>query len=113
MTRVWVPAFYVDPTTGRESMLFPRIGLDPPSIVNGHRRYPLGDGRELTDREVDLLLRAFIATREGVHYESGDILLCDNIRYGHSRESFDPPRTIGVAMAGQVSTEHLLRRGAP
>ncbi|MFO0557869.1 MAG: TauD/TfdA family dioxygenase [Polyangiales bacterium] len=113
MTRVWVPAFYVDPETGRESMLFPRIALDPPSIINGHRRYPLGDGRELTDREVDLLLRAFLATREGVHYESGDILLCDNIRYGHSREAFDPPRTLGVAMAGQVSTEHLLRRGAP
>lgn len=112
MTRVWVPAFYVDPKSGRESMFFPRIALDPPSIINGHRRYPLGDGRELTDREVDLLLRAFLATREGVHYEAGDILLCDNIRYGHSREAYSPPRTLGVAMAGQVSTEHLLRRAS-
>jgi hypothetical protein len=110
MTRVLVPAFYTDPASGRESMFFPRVALDPPSIINGHRRYPLGDGRELTDREVDLLLGAFLATREGLHYEPGDILLVDNIRYGHSREAFTPPRTLGVAMAGSVSTEHCPRR---
>lgn len=107
MTRVRVPGFYVDPTSGRETMFFPRIALDPPSIVNGHRRYPLGNGRELDDVEVDLLLGAFLATREGLHYEAGDILLCDNIRYGHSREAFSPPRTLGVAMARTVSTEHI------
>ncbi|WNG39399.1 TauD/TfdA family dioxygenase [Archangium violaceum] len=107
MTRVRVPGFYVDPASGRETMFFPRIALDPPSIVNGHRRYPLGNGRELDDDEVDLLLGAFLATREGLHYEAGDILLCDNIRYGHSREAFTPPRTLGVAMANTVLNQHL------
>jgi hypothetical protein len=107
MTRIRVPGFYVDPASGRETMLFPRIPLDPLSISNGYRRYPLGNGRELTDEEVDLLLGAFLATREAVHYEAGDILLCDNIRYGHSRESFTPPRALGVALAGTVSLEHL------
>lgn len=107
MTRVRVPGFYRDPVSGRETMLFPRIALDPPSIVNGHRRYPLGNGRELNDEEVDLLMGAFLATREGLHYEAGDLLLCDNIRYGHSREAFTPPRALGVAMARTVSVEHL------
>lgn len=107
MTRVRVPGFYVDPASGRETMLFPRIALDPMSISNGHRRYPLGNGRELTDEEVDLLMGAFLATREALHYEAGDILLCDNIRYGHSREAFTPPRALGVAMAGTVSLEHI------
>ena len=101
MTRVTVPSFFTDPM-GIEHMFFPRIALDPPSALNGHRRYPLGDGRELDDREVDLLLGAFLATREAVHYEAGDILLVDNLRYGHSRESFSPPRTLGVAMAGSI-----------
>jgi hypothetical protein len=107
MTRVRVPGFYVDPASGRETMLFPRIALDAMSIVNGHRRYPLGNGRELGDDEVDLLIGGFLATREGLHYEAGDILLCDNIRYGHSREAFSPPRSLGVAMANSVSMEHL------
>jgi alpha-ketoglutarate-dependent taurine dioxygenase len=106
MTRVRVPGFYRDATSGRETMLFPRIALDPLSIANGHRRYPLGNGRELDDDEVDLLIGAFLATREGLHYEAGDILLCDNLRYGHSREAFSPPRTLGVAMARTVSIEH-------
>jgi hypothetical protein len=107
MTRVRVPGFYRDPASGRETMFFPRIALDPLSIVNGHRRYPLGNGRELDDDEVDLLIGAFLATREGLHYEAGDFLLCDNIRYGHSREAFTPPRTLGVAMANTVLNAHL------
>lgn len=105
MTRVRVPAFYRDPHNHRESLLFPRIALDAPGLLNGHRRYPLGDGREFTDAEIDLLLGAFLATREGVHWSAGDLLLVDNARYGHSRESFEGERSIGVAMAGVISTE--------
>jgi hypothetical protein len=107
MTRVRIPAFHRDPASGREHLFFPRVALDPPSLRNGHRRYPLGDGRAFTDDEIDLLLSAFVRTREGVHYEAGDLLLVDNLRYGHSRESFDGPRTLGVAMAGSFSTEHM------
>lgn len=96
MTRIRVPAFHGG------TMLFPRIALDGPSIINGFRRYPLGNGVELTDDEVNVLLHAFLDTREGLHWEAGDILLVDNIRYGHSREPCSGTRDIGVAMAGRL-----------
>ena len=71
-------------------------------------RFPLGCGRSLTDAEVDLLLGAFLATREGLHYRAGDLLLVDNIRYGHSREAFEGTRTVGVAMAGAFWTDDVV-----
>lgn len=96
MTRVRVPAF------SRGHLLFPRVALDEPSLRNGHRRYPRGDGTPFTKGEVDLLLHAFLETREGVAWRAGDLLLCDNVRYGHSREAFEGPRALAVAMAGVV-----------
>ncbi len=96
MTRIRVPAF-----CGR-SLLFPRIALDPPSVRNGHRRYPRGDGRPFTRGELDLLLHGFLETREGAQWRAGDLLLCDNVRYGHSREAFSGTRSLAVAMAGVV-----------
>lgn len=99
MTRIRVPAFH------EETLLFPRIALDPPSILNGFRRYPLGNGEELTDDDVNVLLNAFLETREGAQWDAGDLLLVDNIRYGHSREPFEGARDIGVAMAGRVKLQ--------
>jgi hypothetical protein len=96
MTRIRVPAF----CDGH--LLFPRVALDPPALQNGHRRYPRGDGVPFTDGEVDLLLHAFLETREGVEWAEGDLLLVDNLRYGHSREAFTGARTLGVAMGGVV-----------
>lgn len=96
MTRIRVPAFH------RGLLLFPRIPLDAPAAHNGFRRYPLGNGAELSDAEVDVLLNAFLETREGVRWEAGDLLLVDNLRYGHSREPCEGARDIGVAMAGRV-----------
>ncbi|MDG1481292.1 MAG: TauD/TfdA family dioxygenase [Myxococcota bacterium] len=108
MTRIRIPAFKIDPRDGQRYMLFPRIALDAPSLHNGWRRFPLGCGRSLTDREVDLLLSAFLATREGLHYHAGDLLLIDNIRYGHSREAFLSPRSVGVAMGGSFWTDDVV-----
>lgn len=96
MTRIRVPAF----CDGH--LLFPRIALDEPSVGNGHRRYPRGDGVPFTKLEVDLLLHAFLETREGTAWGAGDVLLVDNVRYGHSREAYSGPRSLGVAMAGVV-----------
>ncbi|MBL8934777.1 MAG: TauD/TfdA family dioxygenase [Archangium sp.] len=96
MTRIRVPAFFGG------HLLFPRIALDEPSVRNGHRRYPRGDGVPFTPLEVDLLLHAFLETREGVAWGAGDVLLVDNVRYGHSREAYSGPRSLGVAMAGVV-----------
>lgn len=97
MTRVVVPAYHGD------TLLFPRIALDAPAFRNGYRVYGRGDGTPFTHEEVDMLLHAFLATREGVHYGPGDILLVDNLRYGHSREAFTGARSLGVAMAGSVT----------
>ncbi|MBL8920865.1 MAG: TauD/TfdA family dioxygenase [Myxococcaceae bacterium] len=96
MTRIRVPA-YCD-----GHLLFPRVALDEPSVRNGHRRYPRGDGVAFSRLELDLLLHAFLETREGVAWSAGDVLLVDNVRYGHSREAYSGPRTLGVAMAGVV-----------
>ncbi len=96
MTRIRVPAFFDG------HLFFPRVALDEPSVRNGHRRYPRGDGVPFTKLEVDLLLHAFLETREGVAWGAGDVLLVDNVRYGHSREAYSGPRSLGVAMAGVV-----------
>ena len=103
VTRVQIPAFKTL-ADGSRYLLFPRIALDPPSITNGWRRFPLGNGRELTDAQVDLLLNGFRVTREGFLYNAGDLLLVDNVRYGHSREAYHAAsdRRIGVAMAGRI-----------
>jgi hypothetical protein len=97
MTRFHAPAFH------EGTLLFPRIALDGPALHNGYRRYPRGNGEEFTQAEVELLLSAFQETCEGVHYGAGDLLLVDNLRYGHSREAFSGPRSIAVAMAGKIS----------
>ena len=65
----------------------------------------------MTNGELDLLLSAFLATREGVHWGAGDISLVDNMRYGHSREAFEGQRSIGVAIAGGVETTPAIARG--
>lgn len=94
-------------------MLFPRIALDGPAAVNGWRRYPLGDGRALTEAEIGLLIGAFLATREAVRWQAGDILLVDNLRHGHSREAYTGERRIGVAMAGSVTIRQAPPQGTP
>lgn len=100
MTRIRMPAFQTHPDTGRRHLFFPRIALDAPALHNGHRRFPLGDNTNLLPDEIDLLLEGFLRSREGVHWSAGDILLVDNIRYGHSREPYLGARELGVAMAG-------------
>lgn len=94
MTRITLPGF-VD-----GYMRFARIAADAPSLKNGFRRYPLGNGAEMTAEEKDLLKKAYTATREGYGWHRGDFILMDNIRYAHSREAFAGPRAVFVGMAG-------------
>jgi hypothetical protein len=94
MTRFRAPMFHGD------LLLFPRIALDAPAFHNGWRCYPRGDGAPFTDAELELLRDGFLATREGAHWRAGDLLLVDNLRFGHSREAYAGPRTLAVAMAG-------------
>ena len=94
MTRIILPGF-VD-----GNMRFPRIAADGPMLKNGFRRFPFGNGVEMTTAEKDLLRNAYTATREGYAWRQGDFILMDNIRYAHSREAFAGPREVLVGMAG-------------
>jgi hypothetical protein len=105
MTRIRVPAFQRDPDTGESYLFFPRIALDGPAVNNGHRRFPRGSGTPFSPEEVDILLDAFLATREGISWQEGHLLLLDNIRCGHSREPFVGHRELGVAMSGRFWTD--------
>ncbi|KAJ3431414.1 l-asparagine oxygenase [Anaeramoeba flamelloides] len=83
-------------------MLFPRISLDGPQFVNGWRKYLIGD-EELTFDEIQVLLDSYWYSRQGRYYKEGDLLLIDNIKVGHSRESFRKLkkwwRKIGISMS--------------
>lgn len=107
MTNIFVPAFIKDSTDGESYMLFPRIALDGPRLENGYRRFTLGNGEELNQKEIDILLDSFWKTRQGWHHSEGDILLVNNLRFGHSRESYEGPRIIGVSMAGLHWTDDV------
>lgn len=107
MTRITVPAFKIDEQDGEPYLLFPRIALDSPKAQNGYRSYPLGNGEELTIKEKNILLRAFWESRQARNSEIGDILLVDNLKFGHSRESFVGNRKVSVSMAGIFWTDDV------
>jgi hypothetical protein len=100
MTRITLPGFIVDKRDGDAYLRFPRIAMDPPGIRNGFRRFPFGNNEEFTENEKALLRECYASSREGFPWKSGDIILMDNIRYGHSREPFTGPREILIGMAG-------------
>lgn len=102
MTSINIPAFKTL-DSGRY-MMFPRIALGPPHAENGYRKYLIGS-RELSKVEIAALLSAFIATREGQYARPGDILLLDNIRFGHGRESYMGTRKVYASMAGEVHAD--------
>ena len=86
----------------QEYLLFPRIALDGPNLFNGFRQFSFGNGEALSFDEIDILISAYLYSAQGRKMESNDILLVDNIRYGHSREVFEGERDIGVIMAGSI-----------
>lgn len=101
MTRITLTALWRD-ERGDGFLRFPRVALDAPSAMNGFRRFPLGNGDVLTASEEDTVREALLSTREGVRLERGDLVLFDNLRFGHSRESFSGEREVLVGMAGEV-----------
>ncbi len=105
MTRITLPGFFRDIRDGEHYLRLPRIAADGPVAKNGYRRFPLGNGAEMTGKEKNLLRAAYEATREGFTWQHGDIVLMDNIRYGHSREPFTGPREVLLGMAGLLRIE--------
>ena len=57
---------------------------------------------EMSSDEIDILISAYLYSAQGRKMQSNDILLVDNIRYGHSREIFEGERNIGIIMAGSI-----------
>ena len=114
MTDGKVPVVAKDPETGEAYMLFPRLAYDGPALNNGFREFIKGNGVDYTPEEREILLRAFWQTREGVYQSPGDLLLVDNLRFGHSREPYlehhpetgdELIREAVAYMAGQFSSE--------
>jgi len=102
MTRIQIPAVIQHVQDQQEYLLFPRIALDGPTLCNGFRRFSFGNGEEMSSDEIDILISAYLYSAQGRKMQSNDILLIDNIRYGHSREIFEGERDIGVIMAGSI-----------
>jgi len=102
MTRITVPGYKSD------YLMFPRIAFDNPSFKNGYRRFLIGEN-DLTQEETQILLNVYWDTRQAFYHQSGNILLIDNIKTGHSRESFhvdpDKPRKMCVSMADSFYTD--------
>ena len=46
-------------------------------------------------------------------WESGDVLICDNIKMGHARLAFERPRTVLTAMVGLYDAQAGRDRCAP
>ncbi|NMO55195.1 TauD/TfdA family dioxygenase [Actinoplanes sp. TBRC 11911] len=61
-----------------------------------------GDGDPIGADVVQLLNEAYEANTVREPWQAGDLLLVDNIRTAHSREAFEGPREVLVAMADGV-----------
>lgn len=110
MTKITIPLFkeYLNELY----MMFPRIAYDKPSLINGNRRFILGNGEEFTNEEIDLLLKCFYYTREGINQKPGDILLVNNIRFGHSREPYieGDIRDVAVIMSEEFIADYEIHK---
>ncbi|MFE1172993.1 amino acid adenylation domain-containing protein [Streptomyces sp. NPDC058773] len=61
-----------------------------------------GNGDPVTEDVVDLLNEVYEAHTARRPWEAGDLLLVDNIRTAHSREPFEGPRDVVVALGDPV-----------
>jgi alpha-ketoglutarate-dependent taurine dioxygenase len=61
-----------------------------------------GNGDPISEDVVQLLNEVYEANTARAPWQAGDLLLVDNIRTAHSREPFEGPREVLVAMADAV-----------
>jgi alpha-ketoglutarate-dependent taurine dioxygenase len=85
----------------RESLLaiFPEEGLP--------RNVYFGDGSPIDDAIVDRIGELYEQAAVGVAWQTGDVLLVDNMLVAHGRRPFDGERRIAVAMARIMKLEEL------
>ncbi len=72
-----------------------------------------GGGDPIGEDVVQLLNEVYQANTAREPWQAGDLMMVDNIRSAHSREAYEGPREVLVAMADPVQTRRLLtnRRG--
>ena len=61
-----------------------------------------GNGDPIGEDVVDLLNETYEANTAREAWQAGDLLLVDNIRTAHSREPYEGPREVLVALADPV-----------
>ena len=61
-----------------------------------------GNGDPIGGDVVQLLDEVYEANTTRERWQAGDLLLVDNIRTAHARESFEGPREVVVALADPV-----------
>ncbi len=61
-----------------------------------------GNGDPIGEDVVDLLNKVYEASTAREPWQAGDLMIVDNIRTAHSREPFEGPREVLVAMADAV-----------
>ena len=61
-----------------------------------------GNGDPIGEDVVELLNKVYEANTAREPWQAGDLLLVDNVRTAHSREAFEGPREVLVAMADAV-----------
>jgi alpha-ketoglutarate-dependent taurine dioxygenase len=61
-----------------------------------------GNGDPIGEDVVQLLNKVYEANTAREPWQAGDLMLVDNVRTGHSREPFEGPREVLVAMADPV-----------
>jgi alpha-ketoglutarate-dependent taurine dioxygenase len=65
-----------------------------------------GDGSAIKETSLAQIREAYAQTATRFDWQEGDILLIDNMLTAHSREPFNGPRKIAVAMAELYPPEH-------
>jgi hypothetical protein len=95
-----------------QAHLFHETALDPAArdqIIEafGRDRLPrqafYGDGSPIADADLQAVRQAFEDHQTGMHWQPGDVLILDNMRYAHGRLPFTGKRRLHVAMAHQES----------
>jgi hypothetical protein len=91
-----------------QAHLFHETALDPAAKeqiikVFGRDRLPrqcfYGDGSAIPEADLAAVRQAFEANQTGMHWQAGDVLILDNMRYAHGRMPFKGARRLHVAMA--------------
>jgi alpha-ketoglutarate-dependent taurine dioxygenase len=91
-----------------QAHLFHVAGLEPQArqslsdfvpVEDLPRHVYFGDGSPILDSTIDEILDAYRRHAIAFRWQSGDVLMLDNLTVAHGRTSFTGPRTVHVAMA--------------